>query len=231
MSPRLANSKDHFSNDDQFEYLLPGVGGIMLAGALFSFLAFTLGGTIEAYFNGGNLPQFWQGLWIFVVGFLVCGSIGAIIFLTTGMLSVFFVGIVNMSLGYPLDHRTAAVTTGSLAGFVPTAFLLFTEDWMFFGFTFIAMALCAMGASWTAGNHLTDLWRPLVRETKYKLSIKRMMIATAWLAGLFATANITGSPAIAIAASIWILLNAVLIGIAKLYRMVRPLATSDPLLN
>ena len=224
MSLRKANSKDQF-DDDQFGYLFPGVGGIMLAGALFAILAFTVAGAIEAYSNGGG-----QIIWIFFVGFFVCGSIGAIIFLTTGMLSVAFVGIVNMSLGYPLDHRTAALSTGSLAGFAPT-FILFAGEWPLFVFPLFAMAMCAMGASWTVGNHMTDHWRPVVRETKYKLSIKRMMIATAWLAGLFATVSITGSPVIAIAAGIWILLNAVLIGIAKLYRMARPLTPSDPLLN
>ena len=192
----------------------------MLAGALFAILALTVAGAIEAYSNG--TPQVGQIIVTFIVGFFVCGSISAVIFLTTGMLSVVFVGIVNMSLGYPLDHRTAALTTGSLAGFLPTGFILFSEEWPLFVFPLFAMAMCATGATWTAGNHITDHWHPLVRETKYKLSIKRMMIATAWLAALFATVSITGSSAIAMAAGIWMLLNAVLIGIAKLYRKLRP---------
>jgi len=207
-------------DDDQLAYIFNGLAGMMAAGALFSMLA-----CCEALFVFGvwkySYPPDLANIFLWgIFGSIFAVTIGSVVMSVTGIISIVLVWIINKSLGCPMSHRTAALSTGSLAGFLPTAYLVFTpwSIWV----TLLAMAMGAYGASWSARGHKLDAWRPQSHETKYQLSIFRLMIGTAWIAGILATINFTGYATLAIGIGAWFALNALLVGFAKLYRVVRP---------
>lgn len=205
---------------DQFKYMIGGLAGIILAGAMFCSLAFSIGFGLVIWSEG--YPSLGDAASTFVMGNLVVISFGTLLSLAAGFFSVAAVGIVNFSIGNPLGHKTATLTAGSLAGYIPTCFLLFTMEWGLFLTPPIAMAMGAFGASWSARGHKSDIWPPLVIPTNYRLSILRLMIATAWIAVFFAIANLFETLEFVFGFVAWFIINGLLIGIAKLYRMTRP---------
>lgn len=191
--------------------------GIVAAGALFSFLTFSTFCLITE-----DLTSFDRAASMFALGNLISVSIGGIIAMVVGFFSLIFVYLFNLSLGNPLSHHTATLTAGSLACFVPTAVLFPADEWWVCLLPPIAAAMGAYGASWSARGHKPDAWRPQVKETKYKLSILRLMIATVWIAVFLAAANLFESKEFVIAVAVWFICNGLLMFLAKLYRHFRP---------
>lgn len=207
------------ADGDQLEYIIQGLGGIMLASALFSSLAFSIP---SVWVDG--CPSSGRAVSTFAMGNLICVSVGSVISLGAGFLSVVVVWLFNRSLGNPLDHQAATLSAGSLAVYMPAMFLHYAlELGGLFLIPIVAMVMGAFGASWSARGYVSCFARPQVKEATYKLSILRLMIATMWIALFLAAANLFESKQFVIAVATWFVCNGLLVFLAKLYRLFRPL--------
>ena len=200
------------------------LGGIVLAGTLYPIVLYTLviASTIMRPYGPGPGPFFEE---IFLV-VLIGTTIGAVLSAITGLASVVLVYLMNRSLGYPLDEASAVISAGSMAGYMPTVFAVFSamrfggmESVAFAGALgpLLAMTMGAIGASWSArkwGGF--DISRATVR--KRKLSVFHLMMATTWVAVTFAIANAWGGPEFAIAVAGWFALQGLMLAIFGQFR-------------
>lgn len=207
--------------EDKLGYIANGLNGIMAAGFAFPLLSGSGVLLAELLKHGfpASAPELLLGAVVYF--FLVVLIAGPIVGMISGFIAIPLVWIVNMSLGSPMNRRTAVLSAGSLAGFMPTAFFVFLGPWIWI--TLLAMAMGAFGASWSAHRHPSNIWRRPITETKYQISIVRLMIGTAWIALVLATINFTGDSRLAIAAGVWLISNVLLLGLAKMYRRFRPI--------
>jgi len=207
-------------NEAHLQYVLSAFPGIILAGGLYPLCL-------------GVLALMWQAVWdgrfdlSDTLGFLgifamLGGMFGVIISAVTGLISIGLMWAMNRSLGYPLDGGSAAISAGSLAGYLPTAWVFFTpmfgkdfQESATIGFMgpILAMLLGAIGASWTAKRYTRPKFHAAVIRKKYRLSISHMMIATTWIAVVFALANFFGGTWFAIASAAWFGLQAIMLNL------------------
>jgi len=195
------------------------MGGIIVAGMLYPAALFfvvlfsqlpSITGPIELLFGFGM---------VLVFG----GCVGAFLSTITGAISICIVYLMNWSLGYPLDEHSAVLSAGSMAGYMPTVFVVFTSS-QYGSITDVAivgalgplLAMCmgAVGAVWGAKKWSGfDLSKATNR--KHKLSVTHLLVATTWVAVTFAIANAFGGPEFGIAAAGWFALQAIMLLLVK----------------
>ena len=215
-----ANYRDY----DQFSYVGSSILGIMLAGAMYPIAIIIVTGL----FAMGSAPSSSDmvAVVIFsVIGFLLGGMLSSI----TGTIAVFLIYLINKSLADPLSRETAALSAGSLAGYIPTAWVLFvtgSASWIeittagFFG-PILAMLMGAYGASRSAKAFGPGPFFPPHASRRYRLSIWHLLIGTTWVACIFGLANYFGGLEFAYAVVGWIVLQTILVGGIKLCRLLR----------
>jgi len=212
-------------NDAMANYVASRFYGICIAGSVYPFII----GVCVALYNLPWIRTVDQLGWAFVslVIFSCIGAfIGVIISGITGLASICLAIVFNMSLGRPLDPRSVAISTGSLAGYIPTVWILFDPymgrnlEFALIGFVgpILAMSLGAYGAAWSASAYGGSILSAAPPRHRHQLSILNMMVATTWIAVTFAIANMFGGIGFAIAAAGWFLLNGILLGAVYLYR-------------
>lgn len=144
----------------QSTYISGGFLGIACAGCVYPFL---MGGIVLLFslFNSFSIDELFFALIALAIYSLIGGAIGLIVATVCGLFSIALTILMNRSLGYPLDARSAAISAGSLAGYAPTAWILFSPE---FGGDFfekaaigflgpvLAMTLGAVGAAWGSAN-------------------------------------------------------------------------------
>lgn len=159
-----------------------------------------------------------------VFGFLIAGVVGG--------LAILLVVVVNRSLGYPLDARSAAISAGSLAGYTCTVWILFTPGaWgnlieiaatTLLG-PILAMTLGAIGAARASSKYGGLNFSVATRRRKQKISILHLMVATAWIAVALAIANSFGGLEFGFAVIGWFVLQGFMLGFIWLIRKLRRL--------
>ena len=222
----------HDQSDIHEKCVVSGFVGIVMAGFLYPF-------------SMAILILVWQFLWVgdvvpadllsacFYLGVfsLIGGCIGFILSAVTGLLSMLLVIVINRSLGNPLAPRSAAISAGSLAGYIPTAWVVFSPE---FGGTLaesamvalmgpiLAMSLGAIGAARTSRKFANPNALGFNPPEKHQLSIIHLLIGTSWIAVVFALSNVFGGQGFTIAVVMWFALQtAMLVGI-WMYRKLRP---------
>lgn len=182
----------------------------------------------EVVFNGST-DQILIGMFFVVVYGIFGGAVGIIISSISGLFSIALIIVINWSLGYPLNARSAAISAGSLAGYAPTVWVLFTpgfggrvSDQMVVGFLgpVLAMILGAIGAAWASSKFGGYDFNVATRRNRFRLSILHIMIATAWVAVTFAVANLFGGPEFGIAVAAWFVLQGFLLGFVHVFRKI-----------
>ena len=154
------------------------------------------------------------------------GIFGFMLSATTGLVSVLLIYWMNRSVGYPLDARSAAISTGSLAGYLPTAWVVFVMpgwDATEVAITaalgpILAMSLGAIGAAWSSKRYAGIHYELARHHIRSRISILNLMMATAWIAVTFATANLFGGPNFAIAVGVWFVLQSLMLAAVVLYK-------------
>lgn len=215
----------------QFGYVLSGYPGIMAAGCAYPFLISIIVAVFAAVVNFGfTFTQLEEAASAMLLFSFLGGAFGLFISIVTGLISIGLVCTMNWSLGFPLSARSASISAGSLAGYIPTAWILFTPDFgkevaasAAIGFLgpLLAMTIGAYGAS-VASRHYSGIKSAaLTQKRKQSLSISQMMIATTWIAVIFATANYFGGLGFAIAAAGWFGLQALMFGAILAWRRIR----------
>ena len=217
-------------HDVQSSYISGAFPGIVLAGCaypLFLGSAIVFLGLVFGQISIGELPiaLFFLALYSILGGVLGCIG-GAIL----GLLSIALLIWMNRSVGYLIDARSAAISAGSLAGYAPTVWIIFTTDFgggisetATAGFCgpILAMTLGSIGAAWSStifgGYELTVA----KQRRSAVLSIKHIMMATMWIAITFAIANYFGGQSFAIAALAWFMLQGIVLGAIQVFRRMR----------
>ena len=155
---------------------------------------------------------------------LFAGLFGFIVSSLTGFLAIFLVYFMNRSVGYPIGARMAAISAGSLAGYVPTVWILFVSGShmdLFMAGTlgpFLATILGACGAALSC-KHYAGIEYEIARyHPKYRPTVSHLLIATTWIAVTFAICNFVGGLEIAIAAGAWFALQGLILVAAMFSR-------------
>ena len=215
----------------QTSYVRGALPGIGLAGCAYPFFTTSIVLIFGAIYAASSLDEIFEG--IFFLGFFsfFAGIIGLLIAGFTGLLSITLVIVMNRSLGYPLDARSAAISAGSLAGYAPTVWILFLDGGIGVNYTamaavgflgpILAMTLGAIGAARASNAYGGYDLAIASRRKKSRLSIMNMMIATTWIAVTFAIANVFGGLGFAVAAAGWFFLQGIMLSIIHLYRTLR----------
>lgn len=216
----VENRSDYREKENEWwaENLSGVLSGISLAGILFTLILLVLI-FASAIWRDLALPNIEEA----VVATLTFSFAGFVTSLLLGVISMTIVLLFNSSLGEPFSDRIAAMSIGSLTGYIPTSLFLFAVNhhpfseyilpWLVL--TLVAMTMGAIGAVryCNFNRSLSDS-----RERKFKFSIKRMMIATAWIAVVLAFGNLTGSPRFVIAVAVWLILNGLLLCALRILR-------------
>lgn len=216
----------------QFNCVCSSFLGIVLAGMAYPICLMAIGvffSVVSAWSLG---PQLLDAVIAITMLAMVGGLLGATVSTFTGLISIATVHLMNRSLGFPLPPRYAAISAGSMAGYIPTAWVLFAPtstgafDWALIGFLgpLLAMAFGAVGAAWASkkfGSFDTSLAtkRQLPRN---RFRIVHLMAATGWVAVTFATANYFGGLGFAIAAAGWFALQAIMMAVVHFGIAMRP---------
>jgi len=220
----------HFDEHEvQATYVSGGFVGIVLAGCVYPFL---IGFVFLIFETIGNLSfdEFLVGLFILLAYSVMGGVFGLIVASITGLLSIALIIVMNRSLGYPLDARSASISAGSLAGYLPTAWVLFSPNFgsdlsaaLTSGFLgpVLAMSLGAFSAAWASARLGGFDFSIATRRRKYRLSIMHIMIATAWISLTFGIANHFGGIQFALAAAGWFALQGFMLGLIRATRRLR----------
>ncbi len=197
----------------QANYLLSGYPGIMAAGCVYPFFISILitlyWCVVRLQFDIGDLGDAMSTIFAFSI---MGGALGLFISVFSGMVSIGLVIFMNWSLGFPFNARFASLSAGSLAGYMPTVWVLFTPNFAreletaaaigLLG-PILAMSLGAYGSAF-ASRHNSNLRPEFVhRESKLSVSISNLMIATAWISVVFAIGNALGGLEFAVATAGW----------------------------
>ena len=211
----------------QFTYVSSSIIGIVHAGFAYPIILAIGFLVYQSTFNTGQLVSNFVSMVFFI---LVGGMFCIVISSFTGLISICLVIVMNRSMGYPLDARSAAVSAGSLAGYSPTVWILFAyyssggftglAEVGFFG-PILAMTLGAIGAAWASTKYGGYDFSVATRRRKSRLSIMHLMIATTWVAAVFGIANFFGGLEFAIAAAGWFVLQAIMLGGIHVFRKLR----------
>jgi len=227
--PRQWNNPSLFREDDvQVSYISGSFVGIVIAGFLYPICASILAHVVELAFFSARIGGFFEIVIHNILLLLMGGTVGAVVGSLSALLSIPILIFMNRSLGNPLDARSAAISAGSLAGYMPTAWVLFLPgmDWSealstgLFG-PVLAMLMGAYGAAWASEKYGGFDFEIATKRKKRPLSVFNMMMATAWVAVTFAIANMFGGLGFAIAAAAWFVLQGFLLGIIHFGRKLR----------
>ena len=208
--------------DEHFEYMAGSIGGIVLAAVVFvSILSVVLLGLL--IFSSGIRGALANELLDIVAGIVIALLVAIAIAAASGMISIYLIWIVNGSLGHPLNKESAAVSAGSLAGYVSLIGLVFTGEFVAYVLLLAATALGAAGASWSAKRCDKNVEKvtPAECEEPFTLTISRLMIVTVWFALIFSVIRLTSSWQIAGAIFGWFAANSLILGIAWLFGLNR----------
>ena len=213
----------------QASYISGTFPGIAMAGcaypAFMGGIVLIIGGLYS-----GSLDELPLALFVFAFYTVIGGAFGAVVAAISAMFSIALVILMNRSLSYPLDARSAAISAGSLAGYAPTVWVLFSpgisgqfSQAAVAGFLgpILAMTLGAIGAAWASSVFSSFDFSVATRPRKSRLTIMHMMIATSWIAVTFAIANVFGGLGFAAAAAGWFFLQGIMLSIIHLYRTLR----------
>ena len=212
----------------QANYVSNAFPGIVLAGCVYPFLMGVAILFFEVVFNGAT-NQILIGMFFVAVYGILGGAVGLIVSGFTGIISIAMLIVVNRSLGYPLNPRSAAISAGGLAGYAPTVWILFTTP-STGGFSVkvaagflgpvLAMILGAIGAACSSSKFGGYESAVSTRRDRFRPSIMHIMIATAWIAVTFAIANFFGGPEFSIAVAAWFVLQAFLLVVIHAFRKI-----------
>ena len=215
----------------QFTYVSSAITGIVTAGIAYP-IFLTVGFFIYQVLLNGVNNQLVSGITFLTFYSLVGGLLGLAISALTGLISIYLIILMNRSMRYPLDARSAAILAGSLAGYSPTVWILFTDTfagnfagsaWVGFLGPILAMTFGAIGAAWASAKYGGYDFSVATQRQKSRLSIMHLMIATGWIAITFAIANFFGRLEFAIAVAVWLVLQVILLGGIHVSRKLRKL--------
>lgn len=218
-------------DDEQFKYVITSWIGIVIGGVLYPLVLYVILMGWFAISEGlpkmtvADLPTVFL---IVLVYILFAAASGALISGFTGIASILLVTAVNATLGNPLTRRIAVITAGSLAGFIPTAWVFFgmamhstafsssqIRQYFMIGFfgPVLAMLMGAWGGYWyyTKYTETSVTYMP-VRRKPHRLTIIHLFAATTWVAAMFGFINLTGGMYFAISVVAWFFLNLLLLG-------------------
>lgn len=222
-------------NDVQALCITGAFPGIVIAGALYPVILTALI-WIWRTIASGDIGVYSLSDFVLFSGMLIlCGGCaGAFISAISGLISVALVCTMNWSVGNPIDARAAAISAGSLAGYMPTVLVLFgpvsTTQVSFValvGFLgpILAMSMGALGAYWSAADCCGfDIDTVCRNRPTYRLTITTIMMGTFWIAIACAGCNFFGGPQLAIAAAGWFVLQAFMLLLVRQYRIIRKAA-------
>ena len=230
--PEAKRATDHLISEQHsihVECLFSSFGGIILAGGLYPVVVNLVAVLYRVVTMGWVFgPLDMTIIDFFMIAMIAC-IVGILISFFTGIIAITIVGALNRSIGYPLDPRSSAISAGSLAGFIPTAWILFIpylvndipEAMWLLLLPIVAMCMGGWGAARTTREY--DDFKSLFAAAfpKHQLSIKHMMMATAWVAATFALANFFGATEFAVAVGYWIVLQAIMLTVIHFYRKFR----------
>ena len=194
--------------DIQAECMSRAMPGVITAGAIYSLLP---SGIILLGSGPNSIEIAFAAVFI---GFIVSA--------VSVLISAAIIFLFNRSMGYPLDGISAAISAGSMAGYLPTIFLAATAPSMFFILAFLlgpllAMTLGAIGANIALRKFaIIDLDR--IQRARWRLSVSRLMAITFWIALTLAIANLFHvRVAFVIVVLIWIAINGTTLGLFRLF--------------
>ncbi len=192
------------------------LGGIIVAGMIYPACLFLVAIMPQMQSIRIGPAEF---LILFVMALFGGATVGSLVSMVTGLLSIIIVHAINRSLGYPLNELSASISAGSMAGYMPTVAVVFlvgasgrVPDILMAGVIgpLLAMCLGAAGAAWGAkrwgGFDLSNL-----PSRQHKLSVFHMLMATMWISITFAVANAFGGPEFGIAAAAWFVLQGLML--------------------
>ncbi|QEG20705.1 hypothetical protein [Mariniblastus fucicola] len=220
----------YIQNEEQASYVAGGLFGIIAAGSFYPFCLCVVATVFSVLFFGSFSPAPSEALMLMGMVSIVGAAFGVIISAFTGMFSIALIIVMNWSLGYPLDAKSAAVSAGSLAGYIPTVWVLFSldlgvdvEQLIAIGILgpVLAMSLGAFGAARTSGKFANGDYLVTTERPRFQLSILSMMIATAWIAVAFAISNAVGGLRFAVATAGWFFLQAAMLCFIRGYRKLK----------
>ena len=178
-------------------FWLSALGGIVVAAMCYPIFV----GAIHAVWDSCNyrLPapdEIAELLLISIAGISFGGVMGAVIGLITGAIAIVIVSLINKSLGHPLAASALATACGGLAGYLSTSWVVFenlgSSDLIWVGMLGPVMAtvMGSIGAHWGTRRHR----RLLVHDSHhgFSFSITQILMATLWIALVFAIANAFG---------------------------------------
>jgi hypothetical protein len=224
---------------EQISVVFSGLLGIVLAGTFYPLVLSLFIAVISLWKNGFEFS--FEMLLLIVWFSLFAGFFGLIFSFFTGLIAIGLTWTMNASLGSPISDRSTATAAGSMAGYIPTCFVLFAPmDWNSQIITigllgpFLAMMMGAYGASWSvnlmAHSPEFDMVQqgeiPTRARPQYQLRISHLLIGTAWIALVFAIANATGGFEFAIAAGLWFVFHAILVLLIRIYKKIRSKTSS-----
>jgi len=206
----------------QVRYVSSGFFGIMLAGTAYpSVCALLIVLASLAWSPQGLTGAISASICIAVAG----AACGLLISIFTGAIAIPLVIAVNRSLGNPMSARSATLCAGSIAGYLPTAWVMFSPPGIagsreavlaiFLG-PVLAMCLGAYGAAISSAAYSKVNPVDAVTREKGPLLISHLMIATAWIAVTLSIGNYFGGTGFVIGVLVWLGLQTLILLVVNL---------------
>ena len=229
-SVRAWNDPSRFEeNTIQASYVSGALGGIMLAGSVYPFAGFMSLLFFDVFFVDVLIGGIEDSIFTAAKYIPVAATVGLITSCFTGLISIALIIVINRSLGNPLDARSAAISAGSLAGYMPTAWTFFStgvsgvfvaEVALCLSGPILAMSLGAIGAAWASARFGGVDFTNASKRKKRRISIFHLMAATTWVAITFAIANYFGGLGFAVVVAGWFVLQAIMLGFIHFFRVI-----------
>ena len=212
-------------NSSLVNYVSWSYGGIVAAGGAYPFFLILC----TLIYNAFELEGIWQIppiLFGLVMSSFFFGFFGVLVTSITGAVSIDLVVAFNMSLGSPLTPRSAAISAGSLTGYISTVWILFVEDVVggtvditLIGLVgpILAMLLCAYGAARASSVYGGLDFAMATHRPRYRLTIQILLGATTWIAFAIVLTGLFGLW-FAITLAGWFVLQAILLCFVYLYQ-------------
>ena len=212
----------------QSDCIYRSLGGVVIAGALYPACLLLIAFVCQMLFGTVSFSYFlnFQVLLGAFVGVVLGMAVSAIF---GGLIVVPMLLLINRTLSDLLDGPSMSVTSGSLTGFLPTILALIPV-FVFEADPVIRVAVILLGPVLAATMGAGGAWWMLSVESKdaaiefdlanyevspLRLSVSQLLMATFWIAVLFAVSNLFQSPFFAVAMLGWGFFNA---GIVWLFR-------------
>ena len=216
----------------QVRYVSSGFFGIIMAGAAYPLVLGVLATLVTLTSMASALPSL-SDLAIALVSALVStfillvigGTCGLILGTFAAALAVPVVIAVNRTIGNPISARSATICAGSIAGYLPTAWVMFTPLFgadllgtiatLFFG-PGLAMTMGAYGAAKSSAAYSKIKPAEAATSQRQPLSIRHLMMGTAWVAVTLSIGNYFGGLGFVIAVAVWFGLQALMLAAVNL---------------